>query len=47
MSTIELKKLGKRFGAFQAVKDVDLAVAKGEVVCCSALRAAARPRPCG
>jgi multiple sugar transport system ATP-binding protein len=33
MSTIELKKIGKRFGAFQAVKDVDLDVAKGEVVC--------------
>jgi multiple sugar transport system ATP-binding protein len=33
MSTIELKKLGKRFGAFQAVRDVDLSVAKGEVVC--------------
>ncbi len=33
MSTIELKKIGKRFGAFQAVRDVDLDVAKGEVVC--------------
>jgi multiple sugar transport system ATP-binding protein len=33
MSTIELKTLGKRFGAFQAVKGVDLSVAKGEVVC--------------
>jgi ABC-type sugar transport system ATPase subunit len=33
MSTIELTKIGKRFGSFQAVKNVDLSVAKGEVVC--------------
>ena len=33
MSTIELKKLTKRFGDFVAVKDADLAVSAGEVVC--------------
>jgi ABC-type sugar transport system ATPase subunit len=33
MSTIELKKLTKRFGNFTAVKDADLSVAAGEVVC--------------
>ena len=33
MSTIELRKITKRFGAFIAVKDVDLTVAAGEVVC--------------
>ena len=33
MSTIELKKITKRFGAFTAVRDVDLSVAAGEVVC--------------
>jgi multiple sugar transport system ATP-binding protein len=33
MSTIELKNVTKKFGAFVAVKDVDLSVAAGEVVC--------------
>jgi multiple sugar transport system ATP-binding protein len=33
MSTIELRKITKRFGAFTAVKDVDLSVSAGEVVC--------------
>ncbi len=33
MSTIELKKVTKRFGSFVAVRDVDLSVAAGEVVC--------------
>src|SRR5947208_6025035 len=33
MSTIELRKVTKRFGSFTAVKDVDLYVAAGEVVC--------------
>jgi multiple sugar transport system ATP-binding protein len=33
MSTIELKRITKRFGAFVAVRDVDLTVAAGEVVC--------------
>ncbi|TIX36643.1 MAG: ABC transporter ATP-binding protein, partial [Mesorhizobium sp.] len=33
MSTIELRKVTKRFGSFTAVKDVDLSVAAGEVVC--------------
>jgi multiple sugar transport system ATP-binding protein len=33
MSTIELRKITKKFGAFIAVKDVDLSVAAGEVVC--------------
>src|SRR5262245_49386932 len=33
MSTIELRNVTKRFGDFVAVKDVDLAVAAGEVVC--------------
>jgi multiple sugar transport system ATP-binding protein len=33
MSTIELSKITKRFGAFTAVRDVDLGVAQGEVVC--------------
>jgi multiple sugar transport system ATP-binding protein len=33
MSTIELKRITKRFGAFVAVRDVDLKVAAGEVVC--------------
>src|SRR4051812_34817303 len=33
MSTIELKRITKRFGAFMAVRDVDLSVGAGEVVC--------------
>ena len=33
MSTIELRKITKKFGAFTAVRDVDLSVAAGEVVC--------------
>jgi len=33
MSTIELKKVTKRFGSFTAVREVDLSVAAGEVVC--------------
>ena len=33
MSTIELRKITKTFGAFTAVKEVDLSVAAGEVVC--------------
>jgi multiple sugar transport system ATP-binding protein len=33
MSTIELRQVTKRFGAFTAVRDVDLSVAAGEVVC--------------
>ncbi len=33
MSTIELRKVTKHFGAFTAVRDVDLSVAAGEVVC--------------
>jgi ABC-type sugar transport system ATPase subunit len=33
MSTIEVRKITKRFGAFTAVKDVDLSVKAGEVVC--------------
>jgi multiple sugar transport system ATP-binding protein len=33
MSTIEVKKVTKQFGAFTAVKDVDLSVKAGEVVC--------------
>jgi multiple sugar transport system ATP-binding protein len=33
MSTIELRKLTKKFGSFTAVKDVDLKVAANEVVC--------------
>src|SRR5262249_39588754 len=33
MSTIELRKVTKRFGSFTAVSDVDLSVAAGEVVC--------------
>src|SRR5438105_4692942 len=33
MSTIELRNVTKKFGAFVAVKDVDLFVAAGEVVC--------------
>ncbi len=33
MSTIELNRVTKRFGAFTAVHDVDLSVAAGEVVC--------------
>ncbi len=33
MSTIEVRKITKRFGEFLAVKDVDLSVAAGEVVC--------------
>src|SRR3954453_13368763 len=33
MSTIELRNLTKQFGPFTAVKDVDLTVAAGEVVC--------------
>src|SRR6201746_1042762 len=33
MSTIELKRITKRFGSFMAVRDVDLNVAAGSVVC--------------
>src|SRR5262249_34582802 len=33
MSTIEIRKLTKNFGALVAVRDVDLSVAAGEVVC--------------
>ncbi len=33
MSTIELRGVTKRFGSFTAVRDVDLDVAPGEVVC--------------
>lgn len=33
MSTIELRKLTKHFGSFTAVRDADLEVAAGEVVC--------------
>lgn len=33
MSTIEIKKLTKKYGDFTAVKDADLSVAAGEVVC--------------
>jgi ABC-type sugar transport system ATPase subunit len=33
MSTIELRKLTKHFGNFTAVRDADLSVAAGEVVC--------------
>src|SRR5262245_66128008 len=33
MSTSERKNATKKFGAFVAVKDVDLSVAAGEVVC--------------
>ena len=33
MSTLELRNVTKKFGAFVAVKDVDLYVAAGEVVC--------------
>ena len=33
MSTIEIKKVTKRFGDFTAVRDADLSVKAGEVVC--------------
>jgi multiple sugar transport system ATP-binding protein len=33
MSTIEIRHVTKRFGSFVAVRDVDLSVAAGEVVC--------------
>src|SRR5205823_13506612 len=33
MSTIALRRLTKRFGSFVAVREVDLDVAAGEVVC--------------
>ena len=33
MSTIELSRVTKKFGTFMAVRDVDLSVAAGEVVC--------------
>jgi ABC-type sugar transport system ATPase subunit len=33
MSTIDVRKITKEFGAFVAVKEVDLSVAAGEVVC--------------
>src|SRR5580765_5823810 len=33
MSTIEIRKVTKKFGDFTAVRDADLSVAAGEVVC--------------
>ena len=33
MSTIEIRNVSKKFGEFQAVKDADLSVKAGEVVC--------------
>src|ERR1700761_2641872 len=33
MSTIELAQITKRFGSFTAVRNVDLSVSAGEVVC--------------
>jgi multiple sugar transport system ATP-binding protein len=33
LSTIELRRVTKRFGSFIAVRDIDLTVAAGEVVC--------------
>ena len=33
MSTIEIKKVTKQFGNFTAVRDADLSVKAGEVVC--------------
>src|SRR5206468_10586038 len=33
MSTIEVKKITKRYGEFTAVRDADLSVKAGEVVC--------------
>src|SRR3954454_13503244 len=33
MSTIDVRRITKHFGAFVAVRDVDLSVAAGEVVC--------------
>ena len=33
MSTIEIRKITKKFGQFVAVRDADLSVAAGEVVC--------------
>ena len=33
MSTIEIRKLTKKFGDFVAVRDADLNVSAGEVVC--------------
>jgi multiple sugar transport system ATP-binding protein len=33
MSTIELRRVTKRFGSFAAARDIDLSVAAGEVVC--------------
>ena len=33
MSTIEIKKITKKFGDFVAVHDADLSVKAGEVVC--------------
>ncbi len=33
MSTIEIRKITKIFGDFTAVKDADLSVSAGEVVC--------------
>src|SRR6202158_3315070 len=33
MSTIELRQITKRFGSFTAVRDVDLSLEAGEVVC--------------
>ena len=33
MSTIEIKKVTKQFGNFTAVRDADLSVNAGEVVC--------------
>ena len=33
MSTIEIRDLTKKFGGFVAVKDANLSVAAGEIVC--------------
>ncbi len=46
MADIRISSLRKEFGAFSAVRDVNITVGNGEFVFLLGPRAAARPRRC-